>query len=619
MPPGGRTGGGDPREATTPSSPAHRPRPLCDYALLADGERGALLGPEGDLVWLCVPGWADPAVFSELIGGAGAFQVCPEDPWRVSEGSYRDGSLIWTGHWTLADSVIECQDALAVPADAHRAVLLRRIRAVRGTAVVTVRLTARGGYGADPPLVPHRTGPDTWEAGRGVLRERLRGLGDARLAATGALTARLTVPEGERRDLVLELSDRPLGPPVPPDEAWRATDAHWNAAVPDCTALPAARDVRRAYAVLTGLTSPRTGAMVAAATTSLPEHAGSERDYDYRYAWLRDQCYAGLAVAAHGPHPLTDAAVRVATARVLADGDRLRPAYRVDGGPVPDESTLPLSGYPGAADLVGNRAGAQFQLDSYGEILELLAAAARQDRLDRDGIRAAHTAVAALRANWSRPEAGLWELAPAWWTHSRLAAVCGLQAAARDIRTHGADRWRELADTILAETRRRCTHPSGRWQRAADDPRPDAALLRPLASSAWPAGAPLLGATRRAVERELGDDGFVYRFHSDDATELGGAEGAFLLCGFFMSAACRAEGRPVAAARWFERTRAATGPAGLFSEEFDVDRRRLRGNLPQAFVHALLLENAVRTASGPGGVRGVRGARGSAGVVRHAR
>ncbi|MET8509200.1 glycoside hydrolase family 15 protein, partial [Streptomyces sp. NPDC004787] len=212
-----------------------------------------------------------------------------------------------------------------------------------------------------------------------------------------------------------------------------------------------------------------------------------------------------------------------------------------------------------------------------------------------DGARAARTAADALAAHWRRPDAGLWELTPAWWTHSRLAAVCGLRAAAESIKVPAADEWRRLADTILDETRRRCVHPSGRWQRAADDARPDAALLRPLTSAAWPQpdGAPMLGATRRAIERELTADGFVYRFRRPGHT-LGDLEGAFLLCGFLMAAACRAEGRPVAAVRWFERTRSAAGPAGLFAEEYDVFQRRLRGNLPQAFVHALLLENAVR-------------------------
>ncbi|MFI8966460.1 glycoside hydrolase family 15 protein [Streptomyces sp. NPDC053493] len=605
-----------PRPAATverpPAVPAHRPRPLGEYALLADGERGALVGPDGDVVWLCVPGWDDPAVFAELIGGSGAFRIRPEDSWYVPGGSYRDGTLIWTGRWTLTDAVTECADALAAPADPHRAVVLRRVRACSGQARVSLRLAVRGGYGVDPPLVPHRTGPATWEAERGGLRMRLSGIETARVGPDGELTARLTVPEGGERDLVLELSDRPLPAPVDAVRAWQDTERFWAGAVPDCSSLPAARDTRTAYAVLTGLTVPRTGAMVAAATTSLPEQAGTDRDYDYRYVWLRDQCYAGLAVAAHGPHPLTDAAVRVVTERVLADGPGLRPAYRAGGGPVPEERSLPLSGFPGAADRIGNRAGRQFQLDTFGEVLELLAAAARQDRLDRDGVRAARTAVAALEDHWRRPDAGLWELDTAWWTHSRLAAVCGLRTAARDLRADGTDSWRDLADAILAETRARCVHRSGRWQRAAADPRVDAALLRPLTSSAWPGGGPLLTPTRRAVERDLAEDGFVYRFRPDGTGIAGGSgsgdgsgsaggsgtlgrsEGAFLLCGFLMAAACRTEGRHVAAARWFERTRTATGPAGLFAEEYDVSRRRLRGNLPQAFVHALLLENAAR-------------------------
>lgn len=562
------------------------------YSLLADGERGALTGPDGDVVWLCLPGWDDPAVFAELIGGAGAFGVRPEASWAVSGGSYAAGSLVWTQRWTLGpDAVVECREALAAPADPHRAVLLRRIRAVRGPARMVVRLAVSGGYGTEPAAGLRRTGEGMWEGTRGDLRVRLRGVPEARTGPDGELTAVLEVPAGGVHDLVLEAADRPLGPPVEPGAAWRRTEGFWAAAVPSCDGLTAARDVAQAYAVLTGLTNPRTGAMVAAATTSLPEHAGTDRDYDYRYAWLRDQCYAGQALALHGPHPLTDASVRVAVERVLADGPKLRPAYRTDGSPVPAERRLPLCGYPGAADRTGNDAGSQFQLDTFGEVLELLATAARQDRLPADGHRAAAVAVAALEENWDRPDAGLWELEPAWWTHSRLAAVTGLRAAARELGGPDADRRSALADTILAATRRRCLHPSGYWQRSATDAGPDAALLRPLASPYWPAGDPASAATLEAVARELGSDGFVYRFRQPGA-EPGEAEGAFLLCGFMMASASLVQGRTVAAGRWFERSRTAAGSAGLFAEEYDVEQRQLRGNLPQAFVHALLLEAA---------------------------
>ncbi|WP_030194241.1 glycoside hydrolase family 15 protein [Streptomyces sp. NRRL S-87] len=582
----------------------HTPYPLREYALIADGERGALIDPGGAVVWMCAPRWHSDAVFSELIGGSGGFEVCPENPWRLAGGEYVDGALIRVSRWTLNDGTVECRDALAVPADPHRAVLLRRIRAVDGPALVRVRLSARAAFGARPMTALHRD-RGGWHGRIGPLRLSLWGLADAAYdEGEATLTARLPLTAGDEHDLVLEIADGPAArnrtthQPAALQAArlWQQTEERWAAAVPDCSDLTASRDARQAYAVLTGLTAGG-GAMVAAATTSLPERAGSSRAYDYRYAWIRDQCYAGSAVAAHGPHRLLDDAVRFVTARVLEDGPVLRPAYRVDGRPVPGERTLTLAGYPGASDRVGNRAGHQFQLDTFGEVLELLAAAARRDRLDADGVRAARVAVSALEANWQRPDTGIWELRPAWWTHSRLAAVSGLRAAARSIADPpSAYAWSELADSILHETRRTCLHRSGRWQRSREDPRVDASLLRPLSNGAWPASDPTLAATRSAVERELTQDGFVYRY---DGTGPDDGEGAFLLCGFFMSAACLAEGRPVAAARWFERTRSAYGPPGLFAEEYDVRQRQLRGNLPQAFVHALLLENAVRlTAAG---------------------
>ena len=146
----------------------------------------------------------------------------------------------------------------------------------------------------------------------------------------GGLALTVTLPAGGHHDLVLELSDRPLDTPPPdPGQTWAATEEAWPAAVPACDDLTAARDARHAYAVLRGLTAG-SGAMVAAATTSLPEHLEGGRNYDYRYAWIRDQCYAGLAVAAHGPHPLLEGTVRFVTERLLADGKH-RPEAGVTG------------------------------------------------------------------------------------------------------------------------------------------------------------------------------------------------------------------------------------------------------------------------------------------------
>ncbi|MCZ7413235.1 MULTISPECIES: glycoside hydrolase family 15 protein [unclassified Streptomyces] len=583
-----------PESTGRPGPPSPVPWALREYALLADGERGALVDPHGAVAWMCAPRWHDDAVFSALVGGAGDFTVCPDDPWHVGDGRYEDGTLIRVSRWTLSEGITECRDALALPADTTRAVLLRRVRAVRGPAVTRVRLRVRAGFGTHRTTGLHRA-DGVWHARSGPLHLRLDGLAHAAPdPEDGTLTALLSVPDGGTHDLVLELAERPREGPLDPEYLWRRTEAAWAEAVPGCHALPAAGDVRQAYAVLTGLTS-RSGGMVAAATTSLPERAAAGRDYDYRYAWLRDQCFAGTAVATHGPHRLTDTAVRFVTARLTEDGPALRPAYRVDGGAVPPERPLGLPGYPGGSDRVGNRAGHQFQLDVFGEALTLLAAAARAGRADADTVRAAGIAARAVEENWRRPDAGLWEIEPDRWTHSRLAAVTGLRAAAKALPGPAADRWTSLAEAIGRETERTCRHPTGRWQRSPTDPGPDGALLRPLALDPRLAADPGLPATREAVERELSDQGYVYRFrHGDDP--LGRHEGAFLLCGHFMTAACLAEGRTAAAGRWFERTRSACGSPGLYAEEYDVAQRQLRGNLPQAFVHALLLENAVRLA-----------------------
>ncbi|TMD91758.1 MAG: glycoside hydrolase family 15 protein, partial [Chloroflexi bacterium] len=184
------------------------------------------------------------------------------------------------------------------------------------------------------------------------------------------------------------------------------------------------------------------------------------------------------------------------------------------------------------------------------------------------------------------------EIEPRRWTHSRLVCAAGLRAVAarRGAGAHSAG-WSALADALVAGCAATATHPSGRWQRAADDPRVDAALLLPALRGAVPADDPRTLATLRAVEAELTTDGYAYRYRPD-ARPLGEAEGAFLLCGFVMSLAVGQQGDAVGAARWFERNRAACGPPGLYSEEFDVEQRQLRGNLPQAFVHALLLECA---------------------------
>jgi GH15 family glucan-1,4-alpha-glucosidase len=586
------------RSSPNPVEPSlEAPHVLREYALLADGERGILVGPRGDFVWGCFPRWDSGAVFSALIGGHGAYSITPRGR-LVWGGYYEPGSLIWRSRWVTGDATIECREALALPSHPDRAIILRRVIARKGTARVDVRLNPRGDYGREAARGLARRDDGTWTARLETGRVYWTGGEDAAPQGDGhggkALALALELEEGAHHDFILTLDAGERDEDLPDaSRAWQATAAAWVDRVPELECTVAQRDARHAYTVLSGLTSAG-GGMVAAATTSLPERARQGRNYDYRYVWIRDQCYTGQAVAKTGPHNLMDAAVDFVAERLLADGPQLKPAYTTTGGNVPDQHPLDLPGYPGGADIVGNWVNKQFQLDAFGEALLLFAAAARHDHLDADHWRAAEGAAAAIKRRWRETDtdAGIWEIEPDAWTHSRLICAAGLrQIAQLGPSSAQASKWVSLADAIVSDTAAHAVHPSGRWQRSPGDPRPDAALLLPAIRGAIPASDPRSLATLRAIETELTQDGYCYRYRPDERP-LGESEGAFLLCGFWLALAHTQQNNQVTAARWFERSRAACGPPGLCSEEFDATQRQLRGNLPQAFVHALLLECA---------------------------
>jgi GH15 family glucan-1,4-alpha-glucosidase len=254
-----------------------------------------------------------------------------------------------------------------------------------------------------------------------------------------------------------------------------------------------------------------------------------------------------------------------------------------------------VPGYPGGGTTIGNGIERQFQLDAFGEALLLLAAGARLDRLDTSHWRAVEVAVEAVRKRADDPGAGVWETENRRWTHSRLCCAAGLRAVAAAAPQPQAGTWASLADELVAAAAKESLHPSGRWQRAPDDDRVDASLLLPIIRGGVPADDPRSVSTVQAVLTDLVSDDFVYRFRHD-SRPLDEAEGAFLLCGFLAALASHQRGEATTARAFYERARSACGPAGLFSEEYDVRQRQQRGNLPQAFVHALMFEASVRLA-----------------------
>ena len=379
-------------------------------------------------------------------------------------------------------------------------------------------------------------------------------------------------------------------PPPDPDRPGTATEDAWSRAVPATrgTDRPPGRPARLRGAARAHQRRRRDGRR---GHMCLPERAGG-RNYDYRYAWIRDQCYAGQAVGRRRRRPA--AGRRGPLHRRTAPRRRAaaQPAYTVDGGPVPDERTLDLPGYPGGGDKVGNWVNDQFQLDASARCCCCSPPPPRQDRLDARDWRAVADHRRRHRDSAAR---------------SRRRDVGARQPLVGPLPTHlrgraarrrghapagGGRRLEQRWPTHPRQRARDCLHPTGRGSALPTTPRVDAALLLPAIRGALPAETRATVATLRSRPRELAHDGYVYRFRQTNGRWQ--AEGAFLLCGFIIALALHQRADEAEAMRWFERNRAACGPPGLLAEEYDVAQRQLRGNLPQAFVHALLLEAAHR-------------------------
>ena len=522
------------------------PHTLREYALLGDGERGAIVGPRGDLVWMCFPHWDSEPLFSALIGGGGTYAVTPIER-HVWGGYYEPRSLIWRSRWATRDAIVECRQALALPADPGRVTILCRAATHRGSARLLALLDPRAALGRhgmrDLALDEH----GVWRARLDGLQLTWSGAADARVVNAGrhrALALDLELSAGEHHDLVLTIAVAQREHARPDaDAAWRETEQAWQARVGRFEQTIAPRDAAHAGAVISGMTSSG-GGMVAAATTSLPERADEGRNYDYRYVWIRDQCYAGEAAARSGALAIMDDSVRFVTARLAEHGRELRPAYTGRGTAIPEATDLGLEGYPGGAAVIGNRVSEQFQLDIFGEILLLFAAAAGNDHLDADGWRAAELAAGTVLARWREPDAGIWELdPPVRWTHSRLICAAGLRA---------------IAVARAGPPTRPLACRGGHDRR--DDQPPGAAPIGSLAARpamtrastrrcCWPGCAAPSRATTHGRSRPARQSSVTSpRICTATATvptsaNSATAEGAFVLCGFWMALALEQQGR----------------------------------------------------------------------------
>ena len=583
-------------EGAAPVSPSEiAPHVLREYALLADGERGALVGPRGDIAWMCAPRWHSDAVFSSLIGGGGVYAVTPIEPVRV-------GRLLRGRQPDLAvplgdrDRDHRVPRGAGVPRRSRTAPsLLRRVdgrsRRRPGAAWSWIRRpsSGRADTARPAPRPRRRLG--------GPRRRPVRCAGPggaarapARLAVSGS-SGRLTLaPEGGHHDLVLEIG-RPRAGRADPRTR---TGLGGHRERPGATRRAQLHGQPRARATPATPTPCCAGSPAPAAGWSPPPRWACPsgptrgRNYDYRYVWIRDQCYAGQAVAADGDLP---AARRRRPLRRRTPARR-RPAPAPPPTPspavaCPTSASLDLPGYPGGTDIVGNHVNAQFQLDAFGEALLLFAAAARHDRLDSEHRKAVDRRDRRDRGRRHEPDAGIWELDDHRWTHSRLICAAGLRAIAgararRPTPWAGPSRWPTRSSPTPPTTA--CT-PTG----AGSGPRTThgstpRCCCRPCAAPCPPTdprvGGDAAGGGRGA--RPTTATSTASGTTTAPARRRPRARSCCAGSGWRWPPTSRAVRRR--RLRWFERNRAACGPPGLFTEEYDVTQRQMRGNLPQAFV-----------------------------------
>ena len=583
--------------------------PIEDYALIGDRHTAALVGRNGSIDWLCLPRFDSPACFAGLLGtdDHGHWQLEPVGDY-TSTRRYVDDSTALETTFATATGVVQLLDVM--PTGDERADVVRRVRGVEGAVTLRHEWIVRTDYGHIRPWVTrHMIGKDeviTAVAGPDQLVLRGPRLPEA---VDHRHCDEFEVAEGD--EMTFSTTWVPSSEPPPGRDRMRKrlratirSEQEWLSSC-DLTGLPHRDAVARSLLTLRLLTHERTGGIVAAPTTSLPEDFGGERNWDYRYCWLRDAALTLESLLAAGATEEARAWRTWLLRAAAGDPEDLQIMYAVDGARrLPEHDLDHLPGYADSRPVrIGNGAVGQRQTDVLGEVMIALADS-RDAGLpsDPNAWSLQRQLVNRLAETWQAPDHGLWEIrGPVQhFTHSRAMVWAAFDRAVQAVERHGlegpVDRWRELREEVRAEVLDR-GFDEGRntFTQHYDTTEVDASLLvLPLIGFIGGDDPRMLG-TIAAVEHDLMRDGLVLRYRTETGVDgLPGGEHPFLACSFWLVSAYVQAGRTEDAAALFDRVCRLANDVGLLSEEYDVVGRRMAGNFPQAFSHLALVQAAFR-------------------------
>jgi GH15 family glucan-1,4-alpha-glucosidase len=577
-----------------------------DYGLIGDLQTAALVGRDGSIDWACFPRFDSGACFAALLGTAdhGRWLLAPRtDSWESGR-RYRPGTLVLETDWETESGIVRVIDFM--PPRGKAPDIVRIVEGVRGEVEMNSELVIRFDYGATIPWVRRIEGGRIAVAGPDGLcfRTPVENRGE-NMRTIGEFTVR----EGERVPFVLTWYPSNEKPPraIDAEAALRDTTEYWDGWAERCAYRGRwQEEVHQSLVVLKALTYAPTGGIVAAPTTSMPEKIGGERNWDYRFCWLRDATLTLLAFVNAGY--LEEArAWRVWLLRAAAgDASALQIMYGVAGERRLPELVLDwLPGYEGSRPVrVGNAATEQFQLDVYGEVLDALhQGRVRELEVSKEAWALQRRLLGFLEHAWKEPDEGIWEVRGPrrHFTHSKVMAWVafdrGVQAVERFGRAGPVERWRKIRAAIHREVCERGFDVGlNSFTQSYGSKRLDASLLIIPLVGFLPAEDERMVGTVAAIERELVRDGFVYRYrHDEDVGSVDGlppGEGAFLPCTFWFVDNLALLGRLEEAEAIFQRLLDLRSDLGLLAEEWDPDARRQLGNFPQAFTHVALVNTA---------------------------